>query len=232
MHDKNGPAEREKNGQPLGARRRRVGRPTKYNEETIARLCDALGDGLSIKSACIVTGIGVTTLSEWKQQHPELEDRLSEAREFARQKALQAIKAAGEKDWRAHDAWLKLSFAADYRGKIDVNATAIAAPPVVLTPEQQRELSVEREKAHERLREKLKAWSASEGASGHVESANGQQEVAAESKTVNKLDGPQRQPPTWEGIIIGNDFVKRRAQEFTTGGDYDALRQIGAAAGL
>jgi hypothetical protein len=30
---------------------------------------------------------------------------MSEAREHARQKALQAIKGAGEKDWRAHAEW-------------------------------------------------------------------------------------------------------------------------------
>lgn len=93
----------------------RLGRPTKYNKETVDRLCSALADGLSIKSACIVGGIGVTTLAEWRDQKPELETRMEEARELARQKALQGIKAAGEKDWRAHAEWLRLTFPADYR---------------------------------------------------------------------------------------------------------------------
>jgi hypothetical protein len=56
---------------------------------------------MPIKGACSVAGIGVTTLAEWREKRPRLEDRLSEARELARQKALQAIKTAGEKDWRA-----------------------------------------------------------------------------------------------------------------------------------
>ena len=59
----------------------RVGRPTKYNETTIARLCEALGDGMPIKAACVVAAIGVTTLNEWREKYPEIEERMSQARE-------------------------------------------------------------------------------------------------------------------------------------------------------
>ncbi len=88
---------------------------------------------MPFKSACVVAGIGVTTLNEWRKLHLDLETHLAEARELARLKALQAIKAAGERDWRAHAEWLKLVFADDYRGstKIDVSATAVASPPVM-----------------------------------------------------------------------------------------------------
>ena len=102
---------------------RTLGRPTKYLEATVNRLCEALADGMAIKGACVVAGIGVTTLGEWREKRPEIEERLDEAREVARQKALQAIKAAGEKDWRAWAEWLRLTFPADYRGsgnKIEV----------------------------------------------------------------------------------------------------------------
>src|SRR6266849_2535354 len=105
----------DRNGQRLLAKRA-AGRPTKYSHHVLERLCGALSDGMPIKGACVVAGIGVTTLSEWREKRPRLEDRLSEARELARQKGLQAIKAAGEKDWRAHAEWLRLTFPADYRG--------------------------------------------------------------------------------------------------------------------
>jgi hypothetical protein len=72
--------------------------------------------GCRSKVRVIVAGIGVTTLAEWREKHPRLEDRMSEARELARRKVLQAIKAAGEKDWRAWAEWLRLTFPADYRG--------------------------------------------------------------------------------------------------------------------
>lgn len=129
-----------------GTDERPLGRPTKFNDETIGRLCTALSDGMPIKGACVVAGIGVTTLSEWRASHPELEARMSEAREHARQKALSSIKAAGERDWRANAEWLRLTFPADYRGsgaKIEVSASATANAPI-LTIERQRELQERR----------------------------------------------------------------------------------------
>jgi hypothetical protein len=78
---------------------------------------------------------------------------MSEAREHARQKALQAIKGAGETDWRAHAEWLRLSFPADYRGsanEIEVNATA-SASSFVVTVDKQRELQERRRAALESL---------------------------------------------------------------------------------
>ena len=60
----------------------RAGRPTKSNDATLDRLCAALSDGMSIKSACVVAGIGVTTLADWRDEYPELDDRLAESREF------------------------------------------------------------------------------------------------------------------------------------------------------
>jgi hypothetical protein len=112
-----------------------VGRPTKYNEQTIARLCEALADGLPIKSACVTAGIGVTTLNEWRDRYPEVEERMNEAREQLREKALQTVKAAFENgEWRAAVAALKLVFP-EYRegAKIDVNATASVSTGFVLS---------------------------------------------------------------------------------------------------
>src|SRR6266480_7609403 len=129
-----------------GTDERTLGRPTKFNEETVERLCGAVASGAPLKSVCVVAGIGVTTLNEWREKYPDLEERLSDAREQARLKALQAIKTAGEKDWRAYAEWLRLTFPTDYRGsgaKIEVSASATANAPI-LTIEQQRELQERR----------------------------------------------------------------------------------------
>jgi hypothetical protein len=120
----------------------RIGRPTKFTDETVERLCAAMADGMPIKGACTVAGIGVTTLKEWRERYPDLEERISDAREHARLRALQAIKAAGEKDWRAWAEWLKLTHPSEYRGsgaKIEVSALATANGPV-MTEERLREL--------------------------------------------------------------------------------------------
>src|SRR5262249_26948845 len=99
-----------------------VGRPSKYNERTMARLYAALADGLPIKSACVKAGIGVSTLSEWRERYREIDEKIEQARDRFREKALQTIKAAFEDgDWRAAVAALKLVFP-EYRDgtRIDV----------------------------------------------------------------------------------------------------------------
>jgi hypothetical protein len=134
-----------------GVEARQLGRPTKYNEETVTRLCDALADGMPIKSACTVAGIGVQTLSDWRKEYPELEQRVIESRELLREKALQTIKKAiYSDDWRAAAKALELIFPADYRAGNKVTATATAtAPTFVLSVERQRELQERKAKALE-----------------------------------------------------------------------------------
>ena len=119
----------------------RVGRPTKYNETTIARLCEALGDGMPIKAACVVAAIGVTTLNEWREKYPEIEERMSQARERYREKALQTIKKAiGNDEWRAAVAALKLAFP-EYRDRAQVD---VQVGVQVVLPEAERVKLIER----------------------------------------------------------------------------------------
>jgi len=106
---------------------------------------------MPIKGECVVAGIGVTTLAEWREKRPEIERRIDEARELARQKALQAIKAAGEKDWRDNAEWLRLTFPADYRGsgnKVEVQQ----AVQVRISQERLEELRSGLEQTREALR--------------------------------------------------------------------------------
>jgi hypothetical protein len=136
------------NSTPLSDDARQIGRPTKFNDETVERLCAAMADGMPIKGACVVAGIGVTTLKEWREKYPDLEERIADAREHARLQGLQAIKAAGEKDWRAWAEWLKLTHPTEYRGsgaKIEVSALASATGPV-MTEGRLRELQAVRQR--------------------------------------------------------------------------------------
>jgi transposase-like protein len=55
-------------------------------------------------------GICENTLSAWRKQYSDLKPRIDAAREVARQTALQGIKTAGKKGWRALAEWLKLTF--------------------------------------------------------------------------------------------------------------------------
>jgi hypothetical protein len=136
----------------------KAGRPSKYSEETIGRLLEGLSDGVPIKSACIIAGIGVSTLADWREKYPDLEERMAEARERARQKMLQRIKRAAEDDWRASKAWLELTFPADYRrpSKTNVEVNTAVQTPLVCTEEERMRLISQRERllAEEKPRHK------------------------------------------------------------------------------
>jgi len=133
------------------------GRPTKYSEQTITTLCEALSRGSRISAACAAARIGVQTLSDWKKEHPALQARIDAAQEEMRQKALQTIKNAVDGgDWRAAAKALELVFP-EYRqnSKVEVCATAnaaIAPTQVFLTPEQIRELQARHKQLLEETR--------------------------------------------------------------------------------
>ena len=116
-----------------------AGRPSKYSPSVVDRLLASLAAGLTQKQACMACGICENTLAAWRKQYPDLEPRIESAREVARQTALEGIKTAGEKDWRALAEWLKLTFA-EYRSghNINVNATAVNDQRTVVITEAKR----------------------------------------------------------------------------------------------
>jgi hypothetical protein len=115
----------ENNEPTVAEQHGKAGRPTKYEPKTIERLCTGLADGLPIKSACIVAGISVSTLADWREKYPELEERIADARETARHKMLQRIKRAAKDDWRAAAEWLRLTFPNDYRKSSNTGTASI-----------------------------------------------------------------------------------------------------------
>jgi hypothetical protein len=126
------------------------GRPSKFSKKVISRLLASLRDGCTITQSCLAAGIGVTTFRRWKTEHPELEPKLTEAREQARQKALALIKSIAEtaSDWRGIAEWLRLSFQADYRRDgVTVNALSYAGQTVEVTDETRQRLIKLREAA-------------------------------------------------------------------------------------
>jgi hypothetical protein len=90
-------------------------KPTKLTKKTLSRLLKAISNGTSISSACVIAGIANSTLNEWRQEHPEINERIELARERMREKLLARIELAADDDWRAAAELLKLSFASDYR---------------------------------------------------------------------------------------------------------------------
>jgi hypothetical protein len=126
---------------PSGKPPSKGGRPTLYTPETTQKLLSALSAGLTHKQACLACGIDQSTLANWRERYPDLEPRMEAAREEARQKALEGIKTAGAKDWRALAEWLKLTFPEHRPGhNINVSASATAQQGVVITAEDRKRL--------------------------------------------------------------------------------------------
>src|SRR5215207_9202813 len=98
---------------------RRMGRPSGYSEETVGMLCEAIRrGGMSDTRTALTLGIGRSTLSGWKKEHPELEEWLAMAREQFREARLAIVDEAttrdGRPDWRAAVWALEKAFPADY----------------------------------------------------------------------------------------------------------------------
>jgi len=103
---------------------RQPGRPTKRNDETMRILFEAAATGAPIKSCCAAARISVDTLNTWKESDPTIQTQFDEARERGRVAALSALQQAIGQDWRAAQAWLQLSFRADYSPRAEITLEA------------------------------------------------------------------------------------------------------------
>jgi hypothetical protein len=90
-------------------------KPLLLTKPTLRRLLKAIAKGMPLSGACTVAGITTTTLAEWRNEFPQIEELVELAREQLREKLLERIEVASADDWRASDAMLKLAYAQDYR---------------------------------------------------------------------------------------------------------------------
>jgi hypothetical protein len=178
------------------------GHPSKYTPTAVRRLLAAIADGMTNKAACVAANIGVATLRDWRKEHPDLELRMEEAREKARQKALRRIKTAAEQgDWRADAEWLKLTFPQDYRRSgsqptTQTNNTQINA--VVLPPEVQDRLNEQRRRILATLppeqRQQLETYSNGHAVEAIITEPEQRPVAEPEQPAANKVE--QQQPAT------------------------------------
>jgi hypothetical protein len=96
-----------------------TGQPSGYSEATVGWLFEAIRwRGMWDTGAAVSLGIARSTLSGWKKEHPELEERLAMAREQFREAKLAIVDEAttrdGRPDWRAAAWALEKAFPEDY----------------------------------------------------------------------------------------------------------------------
>jgi hypothetical protein len=117
-------------------------KPMKLNKKTMTRLLKAISNGCTLKSACVVAGIGEATLQEWRNTYPQVDERIELARERLREKMLEIIRINAPEDWRSAAELLKLSFSQDYRRVPQPTTVNIQGGQTVVTlsPERQAEI--------------------------------------------------------------------------------------------
>ncbi len=98
-----------------------MGRPSKYSEEVVQKLCEALEQGVPRKWACAAAGISDQTLTNWLKAEQEGEecflgfwDRIKEAEDKAVVFHLLNIKKHCEKAWTCSAWWLERTHPEDF----------------------------------------------------------------------------------------------------------------------
>ena len=86
----------------------RTGRPRKYNPSTVRKICRGIAAGLPFKLAAAHAGITGNTLTQWRREFPDFDEKVEQAIAAGIKSRLNQIKKAGDEgDWKASAWWLE-----------------------------------------------------------------------------------------------------------------------------
>jgi Bacteriophage Sf6, terminase small subunit-like len=97
-----------------------MARPTKYSEQVVTDICQALQAGAPIRIACGYAGIDEATYHRWQERFSEFRERSTRARYGQAVRNLALIQKAAPEDFRAAETALRLSFPQDFARRLDV----------------------------------------------------------------------------------------------------------------
>ena len=88
--------------------KRPLGRPTKFNADTVQKICDSIAEGLPFQYAAALAGISHETLCQWQRRYPHFRQAIQEAVAQGAEERLKIIRTAAKGgDWRACAWWLE-----------------------------------------------------------------------------------------------------------------------------
>jgi hypothetical protein len=93
----------------------------KLNDQTVSILCKALESGLSVVACCGIAGISESTFYRWRKDHDEFQIAIQASQYNFEVNAIEAIKRAGDKDWRAWAWLLERRFPKSWKNYQEVN---------------------------------------------------------------------------------------------------------------
>jgi hypothetical protein len=155
--------------EPAAGRGAKRGRPTDYAPKVIDMLCDSIRRyGLSDSAAADQQGMSTSTLSRWKQVHPEIGIKLKQARQqirtFHLDRIMEHSAAENGKGWRA-SAWiLERLFPGDYSPRMKERNAYLNLEERLLDKEAHEALDERLRELHEKQAEERAARAAAQAA--------------------------------------------------------------------
>lgn len=121
--------------------RKKLGRPTKYDEEIARKLESAFQAGVTDETACEYVGIDKQTLYNWYKKHPKFLDRIQRAKRYLRiaaglniQEDIAKNKSIGTSKW-----WLEKKHPDEFHPGGNVNVNVDNRQVYVTLPERNKE---------------------------------------------------------------------------------------------
>ena len=96
-----------------------AGRPTKYTEQTVAKLLEALRGGNTRRASCAVAGIDQSTLANWLKEYSDFSKAIEKAEGEAEAKMVSVIKLASDTTWQAAAWWLERKHKAEWSSRVE-----------------------------------------------------------------------------------------------------------------
>ena len=96
-----------------------AGRPTKYTEQTVAKLLEALRGGNTRRASCAVADVSQDSLALWLRTYPEFAEAVEKAEGKAEAKMVSVIRDASDTTWQAAAWWLERKHKADWSSRVE-----------------------------------------------------------------------------------------------------------------
>jgi hypothetical protein len=96
-----------------------AGRPTKYTEQTVSKLLEALKGGNTRRASCAAAGIDQTTLANWLKEYSDFSYAVEKAEGEAELRNLAVIQDATRTTWQAAAWWLERKHKQEWSSRVE-----------------------------------------------------------------------------------------------------------------
>ena len=96
-----------------------AGRPTKYNEEVVQRITQALRSGNTRRASCGYAGISEDTFAVWMKNNADFSDAIKKAECDAEVRNVAIIQKAADTTWQAAAWWLERKHKAEWSSRVE-----------------------------------------------------------------------------------------------------------------